>query len=277
MTDRPLPVVTFDPLQSARDAALRYVRARSRRRRAHAGRDLRGHGRGRGRRLAWAADHRPHLGRRQDRQVARDRADAGRARRRLRGRRVARGRAQTPGLVLQPAQEPHVELQDGPVKHDYLAREVPARRRRSGGRARSDMARLRQVPAKTEREIPVFVLEPMPGSSTACLAHVAVGHRRCLRHPVDGLEHEAHGYPGPIACRTRASSTTARRRRCAAARPRSGARRRSRVDGRAARTPGAGAGRTGGVASGTLSGAYPRGTAAVPLPPTAATNSRIGS
>jgi len=58
--------------------------------------------------------------------------------------------------------EPHVELQDGAQKRDYLAREV------TGGEkalwwaraveAWPDYAKYQQ---KTQREIPVFVLEPM--------------------------------------------------------------------------------------------------------------------
>jgi F420H(2)-dependent quinone reductase len=58
--------------------------------------------------------------------------------------------------------QPHVELQDGPVKRDYLAREV------TGGEKATWWARAVEVwpdyakyQAKTEREIPVFVLEPM--------------------------------------------------------------------------------------------------------------------
>ena len=59
--------------------------------------------------------------------------------------------------------EPHVELQDGPVKRDYLAREVTGDEKAVWW-ARAvetwpDYARYQQ---KTERQIPVFVLEPMP-------------------------------------------------------------------------------------------------------------------
>lgn len=57
---------------------------------------------------------------------------------------------------------PHVELQDGPVKRDYLAREV------TGDEKALWWARATEVwPAydgyqeKTERPIPVFVLEPL--------------------------------------------------------------------------------------------------------------------
>ena len=56
-----------------------------------------------------------------------------------------------------------MELQDGPVKRDYLAREVTGDEKAVWW-ARAvetwpDYARYQQ---KTERQIPVFVLEPMP-------------------------------------------------------------------------------------------------------------------
>jgi deazaflavin-dependent oxidoreductase (nitroreductase family) len=57
---------------------------------------------------------------------------------------------------------PHVELQDGPTTHDYLAREV------TGGEKATWWARAVETwPAyatyqtKTTRQIPVFVLEPI--------------------------------------------------------------------------------------------------------------------
>ncbi len=64
--------------------------------------------------------------------------------------------------------EPHVELQDGPVKRDYLAREVTGDEKAIWW-ARAvetwpDYARYQQ---KTERQIPVFVLEPMRGGARA--------------------------------------------------------------------------------------------------------------
>ena len=57
---------------------------------------------------------------------------------------------------------PHVELQDGATKRDYVAREVTGDEKavwwepRRGG-----LARLREYQKKTDRQIPVFVLEPM--------------------------------------------------------------------------------------------------------------------
>ena len=58
--------------------------------------------------------------------------------------------------------EPHVELQDGAVKRDYLAREVSgtekAVRRERAVATWPDYARYQ---TKTERQFPVFVLEPL--------------------------------------------------------------------------------------------------------------------
>ncbi|MEU8689376.1 nitroreductase family deazaflavin-dependent oxidoreductase [Streptomyces sp. NPDC048665] len=61
--------------------------------------------------------------------------------------------------------DPHVELQDGPVKRDLRAREV------TGGekelwwqRAVAAYPPYAEYQEKTSREIPVFVLEPVDGS-----------------------------------------------------------------------------------------------------------------
>ena len=65
---------------------------------------------------------------------------------------------------------PHVELQDGPIKKDYMAREV------TGGekaiwweRAVATWPDYAKYQTKTSRQIPVFVLEPIgasdPGTS----------------------------------------------------------------------------------------------------------------
>lgn len=58
--------------------------------------------------------------------------------------------------------QPHVELQDGPVKRDYLAREIfgdeKAKWWERGVAAYPPYAEYQE---KTDREIPVFVLEPM--------------------------------------------------------------------------------------------------------------------
>jgi deazaflavin-dependent oxidoreductase (nitroreductase family) len=58
--------------------------------------------------------------------------------------------------------EPHVELQDGPEKRDYLAREVTGEEKaiwwQRAVEAYPDYA---DYQLKTEREIPVFVLTPI--------------------------------------------------------------------------------------------------------------------
>jgi deazaflavin-dependent oxidoreductase (nitroreductase family) len=57
---------------------------------------------------------------------------------------------------------PHVELQDGPVKHDYTAREVTGDEKalwwQRAVEAYPDYA---DYQVKTDREIPVFVLTPL--------------------------------------------------------------------------------------------------------------------
>lgn len=58
--------------------------------------------------------------------------------------------------------QPHVELQDGPARSDYLAREVEGDEKaiwwNRAVEAWPDYARYQ---SKTDRQIPVFVLEPM--------------------------------------------------------------------------------------------------------------------
>jgi deazaflavin-dependent oxidoreductase (nitroreductase family) len=57
---------------------------------------------------------------------------------------------------------PHVELQDGPVKRDYLAREVTGDEKAVWWeRAVAAFPNYADYQEKTEREIPVFVLTPM--------------------------------------------------------------------------------------------------------------------
>ena len=57
---------------------------------------------------------------------------------------------------------PHVELQDGPVKRDYLAREVFGDEKAVWWeRAVETWPGYADYQKKTERQIPVFVLEPM--------------------------------------------------------------------------------------------------------------------
>jgi F420H(2)-dependent quinone reductase len=72
------------------------------------------------------------------------------------------GAARNPVWYANLKRHPHVELQDGPVKRDYRAREVSGDEKATWW-ARAvetwpDYARYQQ---RTEREIPVFVLEPI--------------------------------------------------------------------------------------------------------------------
>lgn len=62
---------------------------------------------------------------------------------------------------------PHVELQDGPAKGDYLAREVSGDEKAVWWeRAVAAYPDYAAYQARTTREIPVFVLEPMPSGTT---------------------------------------------------------------------------------------------------------------
>jgi deazaflavin-dependent oxidoreductase (nitroreductase family) len=76
------------------------------------------------------------------------------------------GAATNPAWVYNLRANPHVELQDGSTKLDYLAREV------SGQEKATWWARAVEVwpdyagyQKRTTREIPVFVLEPMAEGS----------------------------------------------------------------------------------------------------------------
>lgn len=61
---------------------------------------------------------------------------------------------------------PHVELQDGPVKKDYLAREVTGDEKTLWWeRAVAVFPLYADYQAKTTRQIPVFVLTPLPDSA----------------------------------------------------------------------------------------------------------------
>src|SRR3954465_10783383 len=63
--------------------------------------------------------------------------------------------------------QPHVELQDGPVKRDYLAREVTGEEKaRWWERAVAAYPDYADYQKKTTREIPVFVLTPMTDGNT---------------------------------------------------------------------------------------------------------------
>ena len=58
--------------------------------------------------------------------------------------------------------EPHVELQDGETKRDYVAREVLGEEKATWwARAVEAWPDYARYQVKTERQIPVFVLEPM--------------------------------------------------------------------------------------------------------------------
>ncbi len=57
---------------------------------------------------------------------------------------------------------PHVELQDGPTRRDYLAREVSGEEKAVWwARAVEAWPDYASYQARTDRQIPVFVLEPM--------------------------------------------------------------------------------------------------------------------
>jgi deazaflavin-dependent oxidoreductase (nitroreductase family) len=63
--------------------------------------------------------------------------------------------------------EPHVELQDGPVKRDYMAREVTGDEKALWWeRAVAAYPDYADYQVKTERQIPVFVLTPEGGPAT---------------------------------------------------------------------------------------------------------------
>jgi len=73
------------------------------------------------------------------------------------------GAAENPVWYHNLKKNPHVELQDGPTKRDYTAREVTGAEKALWGEravaAYPDYAAYQQ---RTEREIPVFVLTPTP-------------------------------------------------------------------------------------------------------------------
>ncbi|MFF9765726.1 nitroreductase family deazaflavin-dependent oxidoreductase [Streptomyces sp. NPDC053086] len=61
--------------------------------------------------------------------------------------------------------DPHVELQDGPVKRDMRAREITgAEKAEWWERAVAAFPPYADYQQKTSREIPLFVLEPLDGS-----------------------------------------------------------------------------------------------------------------
>ncbi|PPL15713.1 nitroreductase family deazaflavin-dependent oxidoreductase [Microterricola pindariensis] len=67
-----------------------------------------------------------------------------------------------PAWYFNMAAEPHVELQDGEVRRDYLARELGgAEREEWWARAVEAWPDYANYQLKTERVIPVFLLEPV--------------------------------------------------------------------------------------------------------------------
>lgn len=71
------------------------------------------------------------------------------------------GAPEHPAWYYNLVAEPHVELQDGPVKQDMVAREVEGDERREWWqRAVAAFPPYREYQFKTRRTIPVFVLEP---------------------------------------------------------------------------------------------------------------------
>lgn len=73
------------------------------------------------------------------------------------------GAPQHPVWYYNLVASPHVELQDGPVKRDYLAHEVTGEEKAQWWeRAVAAYPPYADYQAKTTREIPVFVLTPIP-------------------------------------------------------------------------------------------------------------------
>jgi deazaflavin-dependent oxidoreductase (nitroreductase family) len=71
------------------------------------------------------------------------------------------GDAQNPGWYRNLVEHPLVELQDGPSKADYLARETSGEERALWWkRAVEVWPDYANYQTKTDRQIPVFVLEP---------------------------------------------------------------------------------------------------------------------
>lgn len=78
------------------------------------------------------------------------------------------GAPQHPVWYFNLQAEPHVELQDGPEKHDYLARELTGQERDLWwDRAVEAFPPYADYQTKTDRKIPVFLLERMPDGATA--------------------------------------------------------------------------------------------------------------
>ena len=96
------------------------------------------------------------------RQDPQDPADAGRARRRVRGGGIAGRRSEEPGLVLQRQEEPAGRAAGRPDRGDYEAREVFGDEKAAWWeRAVEAWPDYAEYQTKTDRQIPVFVLTPV--------------------------------------------------------------------------------------------------------------------
>jgi deazaflavin-dependent oxidoreductase (nitroreductase family) len=72
------------------------------------------------------------------------------------------GAPQHPNWYYNVIADPQVEVQDGPQKGDYVAREITGDEKREWWkRAVEAFPPYREYQMKTKREIPVFLLEPM--------------------------------------------------------------------------------------------------------------------
>jgi deazaflavin-dependent oxidoreductase (nitroreductase family) len=73
------------------------------------------------------------------------------------------GAPEHPNWFYNVLADPHVEVQDGPVKRDYVARQITGDEKREWWRrAVQAFPPYREYQMKTRREIPVFLLEPAP-------------------------------------------------------------------------------------------------------------------
>lgn len=73
------------------------------------------------------------------------------------------GAPTSPNWVTNLRSDPHVELQDGSEKHDYTAREITDAERDAWWKIATEAwPAYDDYQSKTDRVIPVFVLEPRP-------------------------------------------------------------------------------------------------------------------
>ncbi len=76
------------------------------------------------------------------------------------------GAPQHPAWYRNLLADPHVELQDGPVRQDMTAREVTGEEKAQWwARAVEVWPPYAEYQTKTDRQIPVFVLEPVAGEA----------------------------------------------------------------------------------------------------------------